>query len=95
MFVRLTNFQSEVQKPFLELVGQPWAPSKTTDEKCELLLDGQRQRQSLISPKYTNRTDRKLFAEVIPDSDHGGLNGGFKKLGNQRAVCVRVLVAAC
>ena len=85
MCVRLADLQSEIQKPFLELFGQPRTHTKTTNEKRELFPD--RQRQSLISREYTNRTDWKLFAEVIPNSDHGGLNRGFKTLRNFRAVC--------
>lgn len=87
MCVWLANLQSKIQKPFLELVGQPRARSEATNEERKLFPN--RQKQSLISVKYTNRTDGKLFTEIISDSDHGGLDGGFETLRNFRTVCVR------
>ena len=78
--VRLGKPKTKVQKPLLELFGQPRTCGKATNEKCELLVINQ-ERCSRI-PGYTDRVDGKVLLEVIPDRIHGRLNRGFEERRN-------------
>jgi hypothetical protein len=88
MYVWLANLQPDAQKSFLELIGQPRAGSKATDEKCELFPEDQE--LSLRSSKYMDRIFGKALAEVILDGVNGGLDGRLEEPRNFRAVCVKV-----
>ena len=61
-----------MQKPLLELFGQPWTCGKTANEKCELIV--MNQEQCLRMPEYTDRVGGKELPEVIPDGVHDRLN---------------------
>jgi len=82
MCVRLANLQPETQQSILELLGQPRARCKPTNEECELLLGDQAQEQSLRVSKRTNRIDGKFLAKFIPNAVHGGLDRGLEEPRN-------------
>jgi len=69
MRVRPEKPKPEIQKPLLELLGQPRACGKPANEKCKLLMINQRGYSRMS--EYTDRLGGKMLPEVVPDTVHG------------------------
>ena len=79
------ELEPDTQKPPLELVGQPWARGKPTDEECKLFANDQEGCSKMLGD--THRIGGKAVFEVIPYRIHSRLNRGFKEPSDLCAVC--------
>ena len=84
MLVWLAKLKLKVQKPLLELFGQPRTCGEAANEKHELLMINQERCPRIL--KYSNRVDEKASPEVTPDGVHRGLNRGLEVPRNLCAV---------
>jgi len=80
----------KIQKPLLELLGQPRTCGKPPNKKCELLVIDQEPCSRV--PEHTDRSSGEASPEIVPDAVHDGLNRGFEELRNLCTVCENVSV---